>query len=205
MFPTLTKRQKQILDFINVFSELHGYAPSLEDIKEHFQLSAISTVHEHIQNLKNKGYLHSEINQARSIRLVQPELKGKEFLEVPMLGRVVDNGKIELIKSNHTVLVHKDLTSDIGRHYALEFTTTEANKSGLCEGDILIVCEQDKSNPQALVVVQLHQRAQFLKQLKVQGKATELLSVNLNQTSIPMRAEDKIVGCITGLVRKYKH
>jgi SOS-response transcriptional repressor LexA len=101
--------------------------------------------------------------------------------------------------------VHKDLTSNIGKHYALEFSTTEENKAGLTTGDLLIVCEQEKSSQQSLVVVQLHQRAQFLKQISVQGKAVELLSLNLTQTSIPMRSEDKIVGCITGLVRKYKH
>lgn len=205
MFPTLTKRQTQILDFINVFSELHGYAPSLEDIKEHFQLSAISTVHEHIQNLKNKGYLHSEINQARSIRLVQPELKGKEFLEVPLLGRVTDNGKITIVNSKRTILVHKDLTSDVGKHYALEYEMSEANKTGLVQGDLLIVCEQEKYSHQSLAIIQLHQRAQFLKQIEIHGKTVELLSLNQTQTSIPMRVEDKVVGCVTGLVRKYKH
>lgn len=63
----LTKRQKQILDFIEQTSKRKGYAPSLEEIKENFKLKAISTVHEHLENLKHKGYIKKEMNQSRGL------------------------------------------------------------------------------------------------------------------------------------------
>ncbi|PIR71435.1 MAG: hypothetical protein COX89_02200 [Candidatus Nealsonbacteria bacterium CG_4_10_14_0_2_um_filter_37_10] len=53
----LTKRQKQILDYIKKYIKENGYAPSLEEIRRHFRLSSISTIHQHIETLKEKGYL----------------------------------------------------------------------------------------------------------------------------------------------------
>ena len=59
----LTKRQKQILDYIKFIASKNGYAPSLEEIAKHFGLSSVATVHEHIENLKEKGYLKKEENK----------------------------------------------------------------------------------------------------------------------------------------------
>ena len=53
----LTKRQKQILDYIKKYIKENGYAPSLEEIRRHFKLSSVATIHQHIETLKEKGYL----------------------------------------------------------------------------------------------------------------------------------------------------
>src|SRR3990167_7314919 len=110
MYPTLTKKQKEILDFIKIYSQMHGYAPSLEEIKEHFRLSAISTVHEHIQNLKSKGFIQKEINQARSIRPVESELRkqmGHYFAVLIDTDRLTLNflakGDLLIVKEQNTV------------------------------------------------------------------------------------------------------
>ena len=65
----LTKRQKQILDFIQSYAHKRGYAPSLEDTKKHFRLSSVATVHQHIEALSRKGYLKKQANQPRGIEL----------------------------------------------------------------------------------------------------------------------------------------
>src|SRR3972149_9766367 len=98
MYPTLTKKQKEILDFIKIYSQMHGFAPSLEEIKAHFNLSAISTVHEHIQNLKTKGFIQKEINQARSIRAVESELRTNELIEVPITSTLTRELKLKILK-----------------------------------------------------------------------------------------------------------
>lgn len=66
----ITKRQKQILDFVKVYDSKNGYAPSLKEIKKHFKLSSESTVHEHLSTLEEKGYLAKEKNQPRGVKVV---------------------------------------------------------------------------------------------------------------------------------------
>jgi DNA modification methylase len=76
----LTKRQKQILDYIKKYIEKNDYAPTLEEIRRHFRLSSISTVHQHLENLKTKGYLIRLENQPRSIQLIRK--KSDNFVEI---------------------------------------------------------------------------------------------------------------------------
>ena len=71
----LTKRQKQIFDYINLYTQKREYAPSLEDIKKHFDLSSVATVHQHVEALKQKGYLKKHANQPRGIETLQKKPK----------------------------------------------------------------------------------------------------------------------------------
>ncbi|MCA9386056.1 hypothetical protein KC717_05400 [Candidatus Dojkabacteria bacterium] len=77
----MTKRQKEILDYIENTTVKNGYAPSLQEIRDHFNLKAISTVHEHLENLKSKGYIKKEMNQARGIQICKSEKK-PEYVSV---------------------------------------------------------------------------------------------------------------------------
>ena len=69
----LTKRQKQVLEFIKIFIKRNDYAPSFEEIKKHFHLTSVSTVHYHIKILERLGFLKKEENQPRSIDVFKKE------------------------------------------------------------------------------------------------------------------------------------
>lgn len=71
----LTKRQKEMLDYINNFIKENVFSPSLEEIRTAFKLKAISTVHEHLENLKKKGYISKDMNQARGIQIKEEKNK----------------------------------------------------------------------------------------------------------------------------------
>src|ERR1700741_601856 len=83
----LTKRQREILDYLNEFIEHHGYAPSLEEIGRRFSLSSLATVHKHLTNLQEKGFIRRAWNRSRSVELVPTRL-GVRALELPLLGFV---------------------------------------------------------------------------------------------------------------------
>ena len=83
----LTKRQREILDYVDGFIANQGYAPSFEEIAEHFGYSSLATVHEHLSNLERKGYIRKAYNESRSIELVEPGL-GAPTVELPLLGAV---------------------------------------------------------------------------------------------------------------------
>jgi len=74
----LTKRQKEILDFVKIYDNKKGYAPSLKEIKGHFKLSSESTIHEQLTTLESKGYLEREKNQPRGIKVVADTKKNEE-------------------------------------------------------------------------------------------------------------------------------
>ena len=81
----LSKRQKQVFDFINKFIETHDYAPSLEEIASHFKLSAVSTIHYHVQELTKKGLLSKRSNVNRSLEVVAHQTS-PVALVVPLVG-----------------------------------------------------------------------------------------------------------------------
>src|SRR3972149_111796 len=97
----LTKRQKEILDYIEGFIAERGYAPSFEEIAESFGYSSLATVHEHLSNLERKGYIRKSYNESRSIELVRAGT-GAPTLELPLLGAVAAGLPIEAIPDRDT-------------------------------------------------------------------------------------------------------
>src|SRR3954469_22635140 len=104
----LTKRQREILDFLNDFIQQHGYAPSLEEIGRRFNLSSLATVHKHLTNLQDKGFIKRAWNRSRSVELVSSRLGGRA-VELPLLGYVAAGAPIEAIVGSETIAVPEDL------------------------------------------------------------------------------------------------
>src|SRR3990167_2620251 len=97
---TLTIRQKQILDFINKYSQKRGVSPSLEEIKKHFRLKSVSTIHQHIETLKQKGYLDKQKNQRRGIGLTNIGA----MIKIPLMGTIAAGEPLTLFDaSNETI------------------------------------------------------------------------------------------------------
>ena len=92
----ITKRQKQVLEFIKKFIRTHDYAPSLEEIKKHLNLSSVSTAHHHISKLYNKGFINRLKNNPRAIELV--ETKKLNLIKIPIVGTIAAGQPIEAIE-----------------------------------------------------------------------------------------------------------
>src|SRR6266705_545124 len=118
----LTKRQREILDYLNEFTQQHGYAPSLEEIGRRFGLSSLATVHKHLTNLQEKGFIKRAWNRSRSVEMV-PTRTGVRAVELPMLGYVAAGVPIEAVTSNETIAVPKDTTHNRTK-YALRVPGT---------------------------------------------------------------------------------
>src|SRR5207302_10665455 len=104
----LTKRQREILDYLNEFIGQHGYAPSLEEIGRRFGLSSLATVHKHLTNLQEKGFIKRAWNRSRSVEMVSTKTGGRA-IELPMLGYVAAGLPIEAVASSETIAVPEDL------------------------------------------------------------------------------------------------
>ena len=99
----LTKRQREILDYLNEFIQQNGYAPSLEEIGRRFNLSSLATVHKHLTNLQEKGFIRRSWNRSRSVELL-PSRAGGRAVEVPMLGYVAAGMPIEAVAWPHSTV-----------------------------------------------------------------------------------------------------
>src|SRR4026208_354631 len=100
----LTKRQREILDYLNDFILQHGYAPSLEEIGRRFGLSSLATVHKHLTNLQDKGFIKRAWSRSLSVELV-PSRVGGRSVELPLLGYVAAGVPIEAVVGSGALAV----------------------------------------------------------------------------------------------------
>src|SRR5258707_15825332 len=103
----LTKRQKQVLDFIANFVDQNGYSPSYEEIARGLNLASLATVHKHISALETKNYLKRGFNQSRSLdvapKYMQEQRRQRGPVEVPLMGRIAAGSPVEAIETRATL------------------------------------------------------------------------------------------------------
>jgi repressor LexA len=197
MYPTLTKKQKDILEYLKVYYQLHGYSPSLDEIKSQFRLSAISTVHEHIQNLKKKGYIYNEINQARSIRAIEPNLKEQELIEIPIVYSLKNNEILDLNKNQKTIQVSRALLLKDSKYMGMIVDTNEYTEIGILPKDILILKEAPDINFTAMILATVKNNKAMLLKTNSAGKIEKLVNDQILVKSICIKA------IVCDLIRKY--
>ena len=95
----ITRRQKEVIDFLFSFIQKNGYSPSYEEIASGLGLSSLATVHKHVTNLQNKGLLQRAHNRSRSIDVL-PVRSGKKGSDrLPLLGRIAAGQPVEAIET----------------------------------------------------------------------------------------------------------
>src|SRR3989442_11875263 len=115
----VTRRQREILDFISPPLEPRGSAPSFEKIARQFGFQSLATVHEHLTNLERKGYIRRAHNESRAIEIVAP--KGQTgATELPLLGLVAAGAPIEAISGDDSIAVPDELIPRRGQSYMLK-------------------------------------------------------------------------------------
>jgi repressor LexA len=139
---SLTPKQKNILDFITTFSTNKGYSPSLEEIGKNFEL-VISTVHQHIEALRTKGYLKKEENQPRGVSIFE---QTSDATEIPLLGIIAAGTPIEPIENPEPIKVPKNLVSKHGDYYALKVKGDSMIEDGILDSDVVVIKSQSTAN-----------------------------------------------------------
>lgn len=196
----LTRRQRQILDFVADFIKDKDYSPSLEEIRRHFRLKSVSTVHEHIETLCSKGYLKKISNQPRAI---EPYSSEKDFIEIPLLGLISAGSPIEAIENPEPFLVNKQLLSKSGKHYALKVQGDSMIDEGIFDGDVVIVREQKIANNGETVVAILNNNEATLKKIYKESDRVRLQPAN--PLLLPLFTNEvEIRGKVISIIRNIK-
>jgi repressor LexA len=200
----LTKRQKEILDFLEIFVAEYGYPPSYEEIARNFGYTSLATVHEHLENLRQKGYIRKSYNASRSIELV-PTAAGGSAVELPLLGQVAAGQPIEAIEDQETVTVPEDLVTRGGRHYVLRVRGDSMIEEQIRDGDYVIVNSRNSAeNGEMVVALVQGDSATVKKYYRERDGRVRLQPANVAMAPMYFPSNDVAVqGVVVGVIRRY--
>ena len=198
----LTKRQREILDYLNEFIQQHGYAPSLEEIGRRFSLSSLATVHKHLTNLQEKGFIRRIWNRSRSVELV-PTRAGGRAVELPLLGYVAAGAPIEAITGDENIAVPESL---IGKRdsYVLRVKGDSMVDEQIRDGDFVIVEDRKSAANGEMVIALLRGLDVTLKKFYRENGRIRLQPANPAMQPIVVDADQvQVQGVVVGVMRKY--
>ena len=198
----ITRRQKEVIDFLSSFTTNHGYSPSYEEIAAGLGLNSLATVHKHVTNLQNKGLLQRAHNRSRSIDVLPQRSSKKGFERISLLGRIAAGKPVEAIEQAETI----SLGDIIGNRevYALEVRGDSMRDEHIMSGDYVLV-ERTRTAREGEIVVALIDNADAtLKRFYREGNLIRLQPSNAEMAPIYAPAANvSIQGKVLGMLRKY--
>ena len=195
---TITKKQKHVFDFINSYISENGMSPTIEEIRKKLKLRAISTIHEHINTLKEKGYLSKSDNSARSI---SPTKQINSVIEILVVGRISAGQPIEAIEDRQDTisLVNPSIKNSQG-YYALRVVGQSMIDEGIFDGDIVVIKKQSTAENGQTVVAIIDDNEATLK--KIYREKSRFRLEPRNQDMFPFfRKEVEIRGVVIQVIR----
>ena len=205
----ITKRQRQVYDFIYGFVQKNGYSPSFEEIGDGLGLSSLATVHKHVTNLEKKGLLKRDYNRSRSIDVLpvrglfkrQPQ-KAPSEIALPLLGRIAAGQPIEAVENPETISL-----GDITRSkdvFVLQVKGESMKDEHIVDGDYVLVEKTESARDGEIVVALVEGTDATLKRLYREGVNIRLQPSNVAMKPIVVPAKSvQVQGRVIGVLRKY--
>ncbi len=199
----LTNRQKQIFEYIRGYIRTHGVAPTVTEIRNHFNLRSLATVHKHLQALEMRKCLRRTKNCARAIEIIPVE--GTTSVDIPLLGLIAAGQPIAALANPDVLTIPEDM---MGRSdtYALRVTGNSMIQDGIHDGDFIIVESREQAHDGEIVVALIDGEDATVKRFYREGSVIRLQPSNSEMDPIFISAERvRIQGVVIGLIRKYRH
>ena len=206
MAEPLTKRQKEVYDFVSQFIELHGYAPSYREIAAYFKYGSVATVAEHIESLVGKGMLQKSDNEARSIQLVEAkEVDVSSSIKLPILGLVAAGQPIETLGTHPETLEVPPFMVGRRNSYVLQVKGDSMIDEGIHTGDYVVVTEKPTPSNGEMVIALINGGEATLKRYYKEKGHIRLQPSNVAMEPIIIEPGTpiEIQGVVIGLIRKY--
>ncbi len=200
----LTKRQRQILDFLTSYGAEHGYAPSFEEIAEQFNYNSLATVHEHLSNLERKGYIKRSYNESRAIEILPSDIFPKA-IELPVLGAVAAGMPIEAFETQETLAVPDDFVRRAGNHYVLRVRGNSMIEDQIADGDYVVVHDRPSADNGETVIAMLDDSGATVKRYYRERDGRVRLQP-ANSAMAPIYVQEhqvRVQGVVVGVMRRY--
>jgi repressor LexA len=201
---TLTRKQKQMWDYLQEYIVANGYAPTLEEIGAHFGLSSLATVHKHLTNLEHKGVIARKWNLSRAIELTPPQ-PVSQAIALPLLGRVAAGVPIEVIEvAKEALSVPAEFVRRPHQTFALQVKGRSMIDEGILDGDFIIVEQQPMAESGETVVAVVDGEATVKKFHRERGGRIRLQPANSEMKPLYVREKDlEVRGVVVAVLRKY--
>ncbi len=197
----LTKRQKEILDFVQSYQKRKGIGPSLKEIAKHLRLSSLSTVHHHLKSLQEKGYLYKEENYPRAISIRE----GEPLVKIPLLGLISAGQPIEAIPDQaESIAVPKTKIQTGQEYFALKVIGQSMIDENINDGDVVLVRQQATAENGEKIVALIDNHEATLKTFFKERGQIKLQPANKNYEPIIIKngkREFSIQGVVVDVVR----
>lgn len=219
----ITKKQKEVLDFISKYAENNGYAPSLEEIRVAFKFASVSTPYHYVKKLKGEGYIKKDDNRPRAIsvypggKIKSPILNktGLDSISIPILG-AANAGPATIFAEENISGYLKVSRNDLNRKdgvFALRvegdsMNEARINNKNLEEGDFVLIDSEYKNPKNGDYVLSVIDDCANLKKFERDNKTGEIMliseSSNLKYKPIYISSEDNFMinGKIINVVKK---
>jgi repressor LexA len=204
----ITKRQRQVYEFISEFVQKHQYSPSFDEIRLGIGLNSLATVHKHISNLEKKGLLTRDYNRSRSIDLLPPKGKFKQAMAVntglvlPLVGRIAAGQPIEAIETPETISLADFVRSK--EVFVLEVRGESMRDEAILDGDYVLVEKVKTAQNGDIVVALVEGTDATLKRFYHEGENIRLQPSNAAMKPIIVPAQSvQLQGRVIGVLRKY--
>jgi repressor LexA len=200
---TLTKRQKQLVDYLEGYIKEHGYAPTLAEVGEYFGLSSLATVHKHLRNLEQKGIITRQHNHSRALEVTNPTRRAGST-EIELLGRVAAGTPIEAVEARETISVPEEFVRR-DNTFCLRVKGESMIDDGICDGDYIIVEPRDSADNGETVVALIGNEATVKKFYREPDGRVRLQPANATMQPILVAGGDVTIrGVVVGLMRRYR-
>ena len=224
----LTKKQKNLLLFINKKLRSSGISPSYEEMKESLNLKSKSGIHRLISALEERGFIRRLPHKARALEVIKlPEtasandiynsfspsvIKGgldqkktnNEDLEIPVLGQIAAGTPVEAIQNEISRIPLPSNLEKNGEYFGLKVQGDSMVEAGISEGDTVIVKKTDTAENGKIVVALVDDHEAMLKRIRRKGKTVALESANRNyETKIFGPDRVKVQGILVSLYRNF--
>ncbi len=200
----LTKRQKEIVDYLEKFIDQKGYSPTFREIMQEFNFSSLGSVVNHMKALKDKGIVKSEKSKKRSIELNHKStpIKTSQEVDLPFVGMVQANFPIEMYSETKTVKVPSSFVRFPDITYILQVQGMSLQKDHFLDGDLLIVeARQEAENGEWVIALQSNRT--LIKKYYPEGEYARLEGYAESESAELYREDELMIqGVIVGLIRQ---
>lgn len=201
---TLTKRQKQMVDYLQHYIEENGYAPTLAEIGQYFGLSSLATVHKHLHNLESKGLIRRMHNHSRALEVETASTNHAGVRKLAMVGEVAAGIPIEAVEGHDSIAVPDEFVRR-DNTFCLRVKGQSMVDEGIRDGDYIIVEGRDGADPGDTVVALIGDEATVKKYYPESNGSVRLQPANPTMGPIYVSAEElRIRGVVVGLMRHYR-
>jgi repressor LexA len=204
----LTRRQKEVLDYLVMFLNKHGYSPSFEEMARGLKLTSLATVHKHLSTLERKGFIRRGYNQSRSIEVTQlPKPVREQVIErhvvgLPLVGRIAAGKPLEAVEDRETISLGDFVRGQ--NSFVLQVKGDSMQDDHILDGDYVVVEQTQVANPGEIVVALVGDDATLKRFYRESGGKIRLQPANSQVAPVIAPASDvKIQGRVIGVLRRY--